>query len=144
MRHVWSVFCSRAVIDADTNNVTLVEVLEALQIAPPIPPLPGILQLPCELVTLWSRQDLATAEQGTARARLMAPDGHTELHTATYTVDLGGYPRIRHRLRLNGVPITGEGLHIWEVAFRAAPEDEWGVRASVPLHISFLTEAPAQ
>lgn len=141
MQHVWSVFCTRSVIDGDSNNITLVEVLEQFQIVSQVPlPTPGVMPLPSELVTLWSRDDIATAEQGTARLRLIAPDGHTELHSVTYTVDLGPHPRLRSRTRLNGLPVAGEGLHNFEVSFRVAPDDDWVVKARVPVHITLLVQ----
>lgn len=144
IRHVWSVLCTKSSIDTETNNVSLFEVIEQLELQFPgtsAPPRGVPLEL--ELLTLWARQDPATPVTGEMRIRLLSPQGK-ELAAFTAGVDLGSAPRNRHRARLNGLVLDGSGWYEWEVSSRADPSKGWDVQVLIPLDISLTTAAAPQ
>src|SRR2546422_481332 len=98
IKHIWSVFCSRSIIEGDSNNVSLITVLEELQLTPPPGggAAAGVVGLRCELVILWSREPLEGAFGGRGRVRLLAPD-KTELFSGSHTINLMQVPRLRNR-----------------------------------------------
>ena len=52
IHHVWTVLCSRALIDRDSNNISIHNVLEQLNIA--APPQPDLaLNIHFEILSLW-------------------------------------------------------------------------------------------
>ena len=75
--HVWTILCSRAVIDRDTNNMSLLEVIEQLTLGDASPPVEGegLAPIQLELVTLWTRRRDDESESGRARIRFYRPSG---------------------------------------------------------------------
>ena len=72
MKVIWAVLCQSAVIDKDTNNVSLLNVIEEVKV-PAKPPaeltatdLNLISPATFELVTLWTRSDPGAEERGRA------------------------------------------------------------------------------
>jgi hypothetical protein len=66
IQHVWSVLCARAVIDSESNTISLFDVVEQIvAIGPGIaaigPGAEGVAPVSLELVTLWSRDSLDEA-----------------------------------------------------------------------------------
>src|SRR5687768_16274240 len=122
IRHVWSVLCSKSTVDRETNNVSLIEVLEQLEItatvtrigssgqaAPPIPTIPGA-PFTGELVTLWARTDPAQPARGIARVRLLSPQG-AELAAFEYAIDVSTNARLRNQGRVQGLRLAGDGWY---------------------------------
>jgi hypothetical protein len=64
--HVWTILCSRAVIDRDTNNMSLLEVIEQLTLGDASPPVEGegLAPIQLELVTLWTRREMMNQRAG--------------------------------------------------------------------------------
>ena len=55
--HVWTVLCSHAVIDRDSNSVSLLDVIEQLNIGDEPSP-EGRIISSLDLMTLWAREDI--------------------------------------------------------------------------------------
>lgn len=139
-RHVWTVLCSKASVDQQTNNVSLFEVLEALQIkTSQAPTFPITTPFQGTIVTLWARSEIARGERGEMRVRLLAPDG-TQLSEFINRTDLVRTPRTRNIAAITGLPIAGNGVHEFEVAWRSTEAEGWRVVGSVPLDISLAVD----
>src|SRR5690349_10209037 len=111
MRHVWSVLCSRATTDRDTNNVSLIEVLEQVEFVVREPlNYPANTPFNAQLVTLWARSPLDVPTRTMARLRLLSPTG-TELAAVESEVDLETSTRNRQLLNVRGLRIGGDGWH---------------------------------
>jgi len=72
--HVWTVVCSRAVVDRFSNNVSLQNVLEQFSIRDEPEP-GGLIPIPFEVMTLWTRSDFEMPAQGSQRLTLFSPSG---------------------------------------------------------------------
>jgi len=140
IRHNWTVVCSHSTIDADTNNISLIEVLEQLSIKGPPFTDDGEPVIPIEfdVVTLWSRSNLDQLCQGQARLQLLAPSG-VSLMEKEYPINLSSHSRMRSRTRFAGFPLKGSGLYQFQVQFREEDEGDWQDAASVLLQISIET-----
>jgi hypothetical protein len=145
IRHVWSVACSKASIDNQTNNISLFEVLEQLQVPhwPERPPdgVIGVGALPLEIVSLWIRVPLDVPERGECRIRVRAPGGSV-LESGAQVMDLAAYRRFRSRFSFPGLPIDEPGLCEIEVLFRTGADAEWRIVAQIPIEMRTL-EPPA-
>src|SRR5258708_30269464 len=95
MRHVWYILCAKASIDRETNNISLFEVLESvqMQIAGPFV-FPGQVPLEATFVTLWARDNPAQGTREQTQVRILAPDS-SPLGTITSDIDLQANPRVR-------------------------------------------------
>jgi hypothetical protein len=140
IRHVWSVLCTKSSIDSQTNNVSLFEVIEQIELR-----FVGSSELPkgapidLELVTLWARENPSTPAEGEMRLRLLSPTGK-DLAAFTAKIDLKKAGRNRHQARMHGILLDGSGWYEWEVSCRVG-EGKWTRVASVPLEVQLVREA---
>lgn len=141
--HVWSVVCSRSATDRETNNVSLFEVIEQLNVLGPLPDGANVaLPISYELVSLWSRADPAEPEESTARLTLIAPND-TEIHVQEFAINLTGNVRMRTQLRSLGFPVRGAGRYTFKVEIRRL-DDHWDTVARIPVQLDSIAQAPAQ
>ena len=117
MKVIWAVLCETSVVDRDTNNVSLLNVLEQMQLVaePPVlseaePRPEAMVPSQIQMVILSERTDMNVPEKGRCRLRLIAPDGK-ESHPSDFDVDLTKAPRHRFRMNFQGIPITIQGRY---------------------------------
>jgi hypothetical protein len=134
--HVWTVVCTRALIDRDTNNISLVEVLEQLTVAGA---LPETINLVMEIVTLWERHDLDAPARGRAQVRLVTPDGQLA-NPLQYDVDLTTHVRTRSRVQVPGFPFRGFGRYEFRLELQPDGGVDWHEVSRTPLQIVAATE----
>ncbi len=134
--HVWTVVCSRAVIDKNSNNVSIQNVIE--QITVPGEPQPEqVVGIAFEVVSLWSRSDFDVPSHGQARLTYLSPSGR-RTGPVEFDLDLSEYERLRTRRAFQGLPVAEPGRHNWLVELRNEGEDEWQEVASIPIKVMFV------
>ena len=151
MKVIWAILCQSAVIDKDSNNVSLLNIIEEITI-PAEPPLieqpagedisqligPGLF----DFVILWSRSDPEVAEHGLGRIRLLLPNNEPLFTSTEFEVDLTRYLRSRLRSKFPGFPTRrGEiirGIYDFVVESRSEG-DEWEERFVLPLRVALQT-----
>lgn len=140
IEHVWSILCSRSVIDRDSNVISLHEVVEKISLAgPAVPPPEGAtIPLQAELVSFWSRQDVTAPARAEGRFRFIGPGGR-EIDQQEFQIDLTVYHRLRHRARILGLKFYQPGLHHFVVEV-ATDAQQWSQVARVPLDIEIRNE----
>lgn len=143
MKHIWSVLCAHAIVEQETNTVSLMNVIEQItvQFNEPAVPTPGpthMLPIPLQLVTLWQRDPGKTAG---ARFKVFLrtprdpqPQGHAE-----GTIDAGSNPRARITTKVPGIPWLGEGIYAFVV--QLFKKREWTTVAEVPFWLKLGTPA---
>jgi hypothetical protein len=145
MIHIWSVLCTKAVIDRDSNNITLFEVIEQFTVKlPETPPEGGEGVIPAifELVTLWARDYDDQPEVGQARVVLVRPNGLIDDKGARpYEADLTAHRRTRQRMKYAGLLVREAGRHVFRVELRHG--DAWREVAAVPLVVNINVEQQA-
>ena len=134
--HVWTVLCSHAVIDRDSNDVSLLDVVEQVNIRDKPSPDGGMLT-PLDLMTLWARADLDRPAQGQGRVTFLSPSDEVNDGPFEYDIDLSQHGRNRSRGRFRALHIGGSGRHVFRVELRNEGETEWRKVADIPLEISF-------
>jgi len=135
--HVWTVLCSYAVIDQDSNNVSLLNVVEQLNIEEEPSPEGGI-TLPLEIMTLWARADLDRPARRRGRVTFLSPSGTANDGPWEIEVDLSEYHRNRTRGRLRALHVSESGRYVFRVELQGEDETEWRQVAAIPLEINFL------
>jgi len=156
LKVTWAILCERSVVDGDTNNLSLFNVIEEVIVASTPPQAPpageslsegvsepgprylGLAAGSFELVTLWARSTQEAPERGCGRVRLIFPAGESHLGPE-YEVDLTRYLRLRHRMRISGLPIRGEGNYRFVTDGRG-DSGEWAEMFEVPLRVVIQTE----
>ncbi len=132
--HVWTVLCSRSVIDVDSNSVSIQDVIEQITVnAEPVSG--GFLPIPLEIITLWARKEDEEPAKGIERLTFVQPS-KKESVISEGEVDLSRAERHRHRIRLPGLPLSETGRHLFRVEIKE-DDDQWHKVAAIPLSVRF-------
>ncbi len=145
MEHIWTIACRLSITAAQSNGITLVDVVE--EIGMPRPPAPGalipVLSLSMDVVTLWGRENVDTPEAGHGRISFLSPDGDA-LFFQEVAVDLQTAPRARSILRLLGLPPLRQGRHYFRTEQTVSPENPWVEVARLPVMVNTPVNVPAE
>lgn len=137
IEHIWSVLCSRSVIDSETNNVSIQDVIEQITIVAK-PTENGFLPFPLELITLWGRKEIDRPANGTERVSFVTPSGKSTLISES-KIDLSKIERHRQRIKFPGIPLSEAGRYYFRVEFKV-DDDEYHEVAAIPLAIQFQSQ----
>ena len=136
IEHIWSVLCSRSVIDSESNNVSIQDVVEQININAK-PADNGFLPIQLELISLWGREDVNEASKGTERIIFVTPSGKTEIISEA-EIDLTKAERHRHRVRFPGLPVNEAGKYYFKVEMKNG-DNKWKQVSAIPLKVIFQT-----
>jgi len=140
IRHIWSVLCQNASFDMQTNNVSLLNILEQIiTFGEPSPNRPGIVQ--AELVSLWKREHLETPSTGKMRAFFVDPN-NKQSNPISLEVNLSQSIFHRTRLSLSGFPLIAKGEYIFHIEYQIQGEEQWKPAAEIPLVVLVQEPAP--
>lgn len=146
IEHIWTVLCSRSLIDQRTNNISLIDIIEELRIVGPPLPQSGeqvIIPINFEVVTLWSRGEDNLPFRGHGRLLFIDPAGNT-LRSLDFEIDLSVFQRVRNCLGIIGFLVQNQGRHILRVQMRGNGIEEWHTVANIPLNILFQPPEPSR
>ena len=133
--HVWTVLCSRAVVDQETNNVSIQNAIEQINIVGEPKP-DAVIPKRFEVVTLFARSAPEVPCRGELRLTYRSPSDEI-LGTFERPINLLKHERLRARMRFEGLPAGEPGRYYFDVELRNEGEDEWHRVAAIPLMIVF-------
>lgn len=134
IKHVWSIVCSDSILDKDSNNITLVKVLERLVIG--TSKFPVTVPLPMQIVSTWVRENLDEPAEGYVRVRNIPPDGVEIVDPIEYKVDLTNTYRHRQVVKIGAFAVKAPGVMRIVVEIRLQPVGQWQAVAEVPIEIA--------
>ena len=135
-KNIWTVLCQDFVIDGDSRNLTLFQVLEQMVLVrqPEVADkTPDIIQFNMALVSLWTRSDPNKKESTSSRVLIRSPKGKT-IYAYEYPVNLKETMRYRHCMRFASIGFAGFGRYEFIVKGKS-PKGRWVTAATVPLEI---------
>ncbi|MDR3574157.1 MAG: hypothetical protein P4L50_09855 [Anaerolineaceae bacterium] len=138
IEHIWTVICSNAIIDQDTNNISIFNILEQVNI-PEDAVKNQAIGINVELLTLWIRSDLSKPARGISQVNLVAPDGEV-IQSSESQLDLSQFERLRSRSLYQGLAYRGEGVYHFAVEYKADEQADWQQVASIPLKVMLVHE----
>ncbi len=133
--HVWTVLCSRAVIDTESNNISIQNSIEQLSI-PGSPDPDGKIAIQLELVSFWTRTEPNIGATGDARVLFLQPS-EKETELLIYPIDLDSSERLRSRVRIETIPIPEAGRYYFCVEYKLNDTKDWKQATKIPLEIKF-------
>jgi hypothetical protein len=139
IEHAWTVVCKKAIVDPQTNNATLVEIVEQINSTQRVI-FPTVAPVQMELVTLWYRSNIDTPEHGEGRIVFIGPDGREAGPPQVFPIDLTQGARLRTIAQLPGIPLVGEGVHYFQIELRADGQAQWRSVARIP--VTFVMNQP--
>jgi hypothetical protein len=143
MEHVWSLLCTKAIVDKRTNMVSLMDALDLLEVGgedlptnvdPDSPPNIGPTSI--FLVTFWYRTQLDKAESGKFRIRLLAPNGRAYgAQNREMEVNLASATSTTSLINMEAIPYLGPGVYYFEVEKKDQDASDWTRVARLPLQM---------
>lgn len=141
MRHVWTVLCLRTVVDEKSKNVSLIDVLEQVNV--PESEMVGadltFLPLEFRIATLWERSGTPSLRR--ARTTLVDPSGTSLMSSIETHVDLTTNERARVITSVPGIPLSRLGRYVFRV--EVADGADWTPVGDTPLTVAAMTSAPS-
>lgn len=118
MKHIWTVLCQKSSIDVETNQLSLFNCLEEINLTlENTEALNNNLVIPVEfqLVSYWSREQADTEVNLTAVGELVDASGKMINSFNNSLVVKQGILRFRNRTNIQGLAITGPGRYYFRL-----------------------------
>jgi hypothetical protein len=143
MKHIWSILCKESVIDRNTNNISILNVLEEMILLPPSREVmekskkPIKIPLKLELVSLWEDKKRSREKKLDVRIEKYGP-GKEMISVFERKIPI---PKDKKRLRtivkIMGFGFTKPGTYLFRV--RVKTKKRYKLVAELPLevHIKF-------
>lgn len=136
MKHVWSVICKKSVIDSETNNITLNEVLEKITFSFSNKDLINKnVNFPFDFEIISYFIAAKKGEEGNVEIELLNPDKETVgkfKQKIKFPMDK---LRLRVRIKTPGITVGKSGEYLFKVKMRGLNEDKLRTVAEIPLNI---------
>ena len=142
IKHIWSVLCRRSVVDSQSNNVSLIDVFEQLQVG--ISPFDssdtsvseGIsIPVQYELVNFWSKTNEVVEEKGSIRIVLLDPKGKEIKRMDKDLIIPQTNRRMREINKIQGISLKGNGIYNFVVSIKQEDSDLYITVAEIPLEV---------
>lgn len=146
MKVLWAVICQSSVVDQETNNVSLFNILEQVDVPEPpaLPPDSSSLRAalrPLELFILFARTASEVPEHGRVNVRLIFPSDDPPA-SFQIDVDLSQVHRNRARINLPGMPVSGEGEYLFVIEALSDIGDSMPLY-EIPFFVSYQAQETA-
>jgi hypothetical protein len=145
IEHIWTIPCRLSTTDRETNNVSLIEVLEEVVVSagPPAGDLTqGLVPAVFDIVTLWARGEEGQPIKGYGRLSLVSPAGAT-CFEHEYEIDLEKHERTRTIGRAFGLPVEQAGRHYFKVESRPTRDVPWKEEYRIPITVRIVPAGAA-
>ena len=147
MRHLWTVYCRQVITDKSTNAVSLMHVLETLNVDIDDDSPKVAVAFDAVLITVWGRREWDNPVKCRMRAQMVAPNDDV-LADNVREVDLTEHHIRRMLGKGNMFVVTTSGVYEWVIS-REGNKGEWVEEARIPVRVevnrnpSSTQEAPA-
>lgn len=142
LKHIWTVLCSRSIIDAETNNISLVDVIEQVELKK-APKDSGkgsieeklVLPLTFTLVNFWVKEKDAKEFKGFLEIEFSDPRDKV-LSTIGYVFDVPvANRRMRTRTIVAGLTVNESGIYKFRTKVKFNEKDIYTVVEDTPLEV---------
>lgn len=133
IEHIWTVLCSRAIVDRRSNNVSLIHVVDQFTLEVP-KEAPERVVVPVELTvaSLWRREDDEAPVASDGRLYIQFPNGE-RIQAQEFEIDLSEHSRTRNFVEMNGLPVQRSGVYRFVV--ERERDGEWIEISRTPLQV---------
>ncbi len=148
IKHIWSILCQRSIIDSQTNNISLLDSLEQVEIvidqaASKVDPKVDIVSAPkalpyqYSLVSFWTRGDEDTKEiiNGSIKIQIVDPSGKKIQENNSEVKIPQGLQRIRNVAKYTHIFVTSSGTYRFRVSMKSKGDIDYEPVAEIPLEV---------
>lgn len=145
-KHQWTIVCQQAIVDRFSNNLTIIGVVEQVNIelqklkeatdARKHPVVPTSFSL----VSMWHRSDPAKEERSSSRLSIKNPKGKILFATQEQEIDLTGDKlRARNIFNFRGFPLEDSGsYHVYVQTSLASGKWKTVATIEIPVRINIV------
>lgn len=140
MKNIWSLLCRRALIDPQTNIISLIDSFEEIEIGVDQDSKGKVINAPVdfELVSYWKKSEDDSKEY-LGEVKVLDPSGKT-IGKFPFALNFAQSTRLRARLQFPSLLITGPGEYIFQVQYKTAVSGSKFVSvAEVPLFVKIVS-----
>jgi len=135
---VWAMLCRHCIVNEETDNISLIEVVEEV-VAPPRPNSDEITFVFFEfsLVIYWKKEELADQDnQYKFRLRLLSPSQEV-LFEGERNLDFNERLKILSTVKFIGLPVPESGLYEFQIQLPNDDNTDWRNVYSVTLAVNY-------
>ena|SRR3990167_4278802 len=144
--HLWSIMCRNSIVDGETNNLSLLNIIEELRITTERVEMLAqkerkAIPIEFEVVTSWRKLlGREKSVSGKAKIELIDPLGKL-LHEAFYEVLIKeNIERLRSRARYNGFLITVPGEYTFKILLQEEGQKDFSEVGRIQLNLKQAVE----
>ena len=145
MKHVWSILCTKSIIDNTTNNISLFDIVEKLVIT--LKPQekqvarskPITLPVSFEIVSLLTKKQQKQSEKAELIIELLNPKKKKIIEHNKKIEIPKNFNRIRVRGKINALTVEENGTYLFVIKLKEEKQIVKKV-AEIPLEISTIVE----
>ena len=143
MQHKWTILCERIIVDETSQLLSLIDVIEDIN----IPALPcddkNITVVPIRwvLVNFWARTDETIPEYAEIKIRLVSPI-ETVVAERELKIDLTEKVNLRHFFRSGELPVQGEGTYRFIIEINN--DGVWEIVSETPYRVNVMPVTETQ
>lgn len=143
IKHIWTVLCQKTIIDKDSNNISVIDVMEELKINYSFKENNSNnneinrinIPIKYEIVSLWMRDKYDLEENIDLKIVLNDPNGK-ELKTFDQKVVMKeNLLRYRTIVKFEGIGLNVPGVYLFEIKIKENGKENYRSVANVPLEV---------
>jgi hypothetical protein len=139
IKHIWTVLCKESRIEAETNNISLIDAYESLQFKlniddksyDPAKPITGPFNF--EIVSLFYRDKKGTHEEFSLLLTILDPKGVKINETPAKSEFKAEHNRVRNRIKFENIMLTTSGTYIFQLYLEKEGNSKKEQLAAIPL-----------
>ncbi len=145
MKNIWSTIFTRAVVDSNTNSLSLFDCIEEITVnfskAEDLSQPKKNIPINFSIISLWSDENISEKRKFDHSIELVDPQGNKINEFMNTPVFEAGKKRLRTITQMNGLGITSEGEYTIVVKYKMGG-DKFTVASRIPLDIKFVFNTP--
>lgn len=141
MKNIWSVIFNKAVVDENTNSISLFDCVEEITVNFSKPEDISMsqknIQINFAIISLWSDNEISKDRKFEYLLEIIDPQGKKINEFLNSPVIEKGKKRLRTIVQMNGMGITSEGEYTLVIKYKEDSE-KFVVASKIPLDIKFV------
>ena len=141
MKNLWTIICSKSVVDSTSNQLSLFDCIDEItvnfsnaeDIKKPIKNIP----INFEIVSLWLNENISLVRKLDFVIEIIDPEGKTLKVIEKEAIFEKNKKRLRTIMKISGLSITTEGKYLFRVKYKEADND-FIIATETPVDIRFL------
>jgi len=141
MKHIWSLMCKESKIDANTNNISIIDAFESLQFdvnaddPKYVEGSPIGLQFNFEFVSVYFRDKSGDEETHEQTLIVLDPKGNKLGEFNSQIIFQSEHNRTRNILRFNTIALSTSGTYLFQINTNNKGSEKRRLESAIPISI---------